>query len=66
MALNTQAQPPSLRAHSKSATFVGANLAALDDARAAGRGAVTLGGRMIDAASIRQAEQLLAKVSRPL
>lgn len=36
-------------------------VAALDDARRDGRGAVTLNGRMIDAASVRQARQLLAK-----
>ena len=30
-------------------------------AKAAGRGAVTLAGKMIDAASIRQAQQLIAK-----
>jgi malyl-CoA/(S)-citramalyl-CoA lyase len=36
-------------------------LAALDEARRQGRGAVTLDGRMIDAASIRQAETLVKK-----
>ena len=36
-------------------------LAALGQAERDGRGAVTLNGRMIDAASIRQARQLLAK-----
>ncbi len=36
-------------------------LAALGQAEADGRGAVTMDGRMIDAASIRQAQQLLAK-----
>jgi malyl-CoA/(S)-citramalyl-CoA lyase len=36
-------------------------VAALDEARGQGRGAVTLDGRMIDAASIRQAEMLLKK-----
>ncbi len=39
-------------------------MAALDEARAEGRGAITLHGRMIDAASIRQAQQLLEKASR--
>lgn len=39
-------------------------MAALQEAKTAGRGAVTLGGRMIDAASVRQARQLLAKASR--
>jgi malyl-CoA/(S)-citramalyl-CoA lyase len=36
-------------------------VAALDEARRQGRGAVTLDGRMIDVASIRQAEMLLKK-----
>ncbi|MGH6990141.1 MAG: HpcH/HpaI aldolase/citrate lyase family protein [Stellaceae bacterium] len=36
-------------------------LAALQEAQARGKGAVTLDGRMIDAASIRQAEALVAK-----
>lgn len=36
-------------------------LAAMDDARARGLGAVTLDGRMIDVASIRQAEMLVRK-----
>lgn len=35
-------------------------LSAMADARAAGRGAVTLDGKMIDAASIRQAEVMVA------
>ena len=39
-------------------------LAALEEAGAAGRAAVSLDGRMIDRASIRQAEALLAKVRR--
>lgn len=36
---------------------------ALDEAQAAGRGAVALDGRMIDAASIRQAQMLVDKMS---
>jgi malyl-CoA/(S)-citramalyl-CoA lyase len=36
-------------------------VAAMDEAARAGRGAVTLDGRMIDAASIRQAQALLKK-----
>ena len=36
----------------------------LEKARAGGRGAVSLDGRMIDAASIRQAEMLIGKVEQ--
>ena len=39
-------------------------LSALEDAATAGRGAVVLDGRMIDAASIRQAEVLVEKARR--
>ena len=39
-------------------------LAALSEAETAGRGAVVLDGKMIDAASIRQAEGLVAKARR--
>ena len=36
-------------------------LAAMEQARQGGQGAVSLKGRLIDIASIRQAEQLVAK-----
>jgi hypothetical protein len=36
-------------------------LKAMREAQAAGRGAVSLDGRMIDAASVRQAEVMVAK-----
>ena len=36
-------------------------LIAMKEAQAQGRGAVTLDGRMIDAASVRQAEVMVAK-----
>jgi malyl-CoA/(S)-citramalyl-CoA lyase len=36
-------------------------LAAMEEARREGRGAVALDGRMLDIVSIRQAEQLLAR-----
>jgi malyl-CoA/(S)-citramalyl-CoA lyase len=39
-------------------------LEAMAQAQKEGRGAVTLDGRMIDAASIRQAEQLVAKADQ--
>lgn len=39
-------------------------ISAMEEAAAAGSGAVSLDGRMIDAASIRQAETLLAKVEQ--
>jgi len=39
-------------------------LEAMEEARQAGRGAVTLDGRMIDIVSIRQAEALVAKAER--
>lgn len=39
-------------------------IAAMEEAAAAGRGAVSLDGRLIDAASLRQAEHLLAKVEQ--
>jgi malyl-CoA/(S)-citramalyl-CoA lyase len=39
-------------------------IAAMEEAAAAGRGAVSLDGRLIDAASIRMAENLLAKLDQ--
>ena len=39
-------------------------LAAMREAQAQGKGAVSLDGRMIDAASVRQAEQMMAKAER--
>lgn len=39
-------------------------LAAMEDARKAGRGAVSLDGRLIDIASIKQAEQIVTKADR--
>ena len=39
-------------------------IAAMKDAAAEGRGAVSLDGRLIDAASIRMAENLLAKLEQ--
>ncbi len=39
-------------------------LAAMDEAAGQGRGAATLDGRMIDVASIRQAQGLVAKAER--
>ena len=39
-------------------------IAAMKDAAASGKGAVSLDGRLIDAASIRMAEGLLAKLEQ--
>ena len=39
-------------------------MAAMDEAAAQGKGAVSLDGRLIDAASIRMAEHLLAKLDK--
>ena len=39
-------------------------MAAMEEAAAEGRGAVSLDGRLIDAASLRQAEHLLAKIEQ--
>jgi malyl-CoA/(S)-citramalyl-CoA lyase len=39
-------------------------LAAMEQAREEGKGAVTLDGRLIDLASIRQAEVLVAKAAQ--
>ena len=56
----TRSSPPTQQLVEKTRRII----AAMNDAAADGKGAVSLDGRLIDAASIRMAENLLAKLEQ--